>query len=196
MQDMTLEQKQQQFHEFFTIKHVLNVNIKQLPDDFVIPEQDELLEHMPYAFRMASEMAELEAKALRPLRALGDQAKELLAFLNHQSKKVDLMMSYILHQQDEETERFNSIEFGGGGIAVSSSHEMQPGTLCQLKIFIEEEAAAVFCYGEIISCEADADTFKVALIFRSIREQDQELLVRSSLHLQTKQLKQQHRKNK
>lgn len=186
----TLEQKLEQYHEYFTIKHTLNVNLVVMPEDFVLPDEDELSQHMPYAFKMATELAELETKALRPLRHLGDHARELAEFLNHQSRKIDLMMSYILHQQDNQEDRYTTLEFGGAGLAIKSSESFPPGTICQVKIFIEEEAAAVFCYAEVIQCElTDENQYRVPLLINRIREQDQELLVRSSLHLQTKHLK-------
>lgn len=192
MQSDSVEAKQKLYNEFFTIKHKLHVNVKIMADDFVVPYNDELVAAMPYPFRMASEMSELEAKALRPLRTLGEHAKELLNYLNQQSKKIDLMMSYILQQQDDPQERLISTEFGGGGISVASEEPLVVGNICQLKIFIEEEASAVFCFGEIISCNQTQDGYHSAIVFSSITEQDQELLVRSSLHLQTKQLKKQH----
>lgn len=192
MQSDSVEAKQKLYNEFFTIKHKLHVNVKIMADDFAVPYNDELVAAMPYPFRMASEMSELEAKALRPLRTLGEHAKELLNYLNQQSKKIDLMMSYILQQQDDPQERLISTEFGGGGISVASEEALVVGNVCQLKIFIEEEASAVFCFGEIISCNQTQDGYHSAIVFSSITEQDQELLVRSSLHLQTKRLKKQH----
>ncbi|WP_338294845.1 PilZ domain-containing protein [Planctobacterium marinum] len=185
-----LQQKLEQYHEYFTIKHELKVNLSLMPENFQLPELNELSHHMPYAFRMASELADIETKALRPLRHLGEHARELADFLNHQSRKIDLMMSYILHQQDNEEERFTTIEFGGAGLAIKSTTQMTAGEIYQVKIFIEEEASAVFCYAEVIQCESiDEKHYRVALLLNRIREQDQELLVRASLHLQTRHLK-------
>ena len=143
---------------------------------------------------MAGELATIETKALRPLRQLGDHASELAEYLNQQSKKIDLMMSYILHQQDEASCRYTSIEFGGAGLAIKSSDEMEIGVLFELKIFVEEEATAIFCYGEVIQCEEFEDGYRIAFIYASIREEDQESLVRASLHLQTRQLKKRTKK--
>lgn len=190
MTDKSPEEKLAQFNEYFTIKHQLNVNVIPLPDGHELPEVDDIIKHMPYAFRMAGEIATLETKALRPLRNLGDHAAELAEYLNHQSKKIDLMMSYVLHQQDDHSHRYASIEFGGGGVSVTSDEPFEPGTNHQLKLFIEEEATAVFCYGEVVACEeTDDQQHRVTFIYSRIREQDQELLVRASLHLQTRLLK-------
>jgi hypothetical protein len=186
---LSLADKTAQFEEFFMIAHKLNVNVKPLSSEFQLPNNDTLEEAMPYAFRIASEMATIEAQALRPLRNLGDHAAELVAFLSHQSRKIDLMMSYILHQQDNEGYRCESIRFGGGGLVVKSSNTMAIGTPAEIKIFLTEEAAAVFCYGEVIACEQVDEDYALSFIFTRIRQQDQELLVRATLHLQTQQLR-------
>jgi hypothetical protein len=196
MDPLTLEQKQQQFHEFFTIKHNLKVNIQPVSENFVLPSLEDLPEHMPYAFRIAGEVSDIESQALRSLRNLSEHATELADFLNHQSRKIDLMMSFILHQQDDEKQRYQSIEFGGGGITILSSQAMSMGTQVELKLFLTNEAAAIFCFAEVISCESSDDTYHISLIYTRIREQDQELLVRASLHLQTLQLRQRAKQNK
>lgn len=195
MENLTLEQKQQQFHEFFTIKHNLKVNMKALAEGYILPTQAQLPDHMPYAFRIAGEISNLESQALRPLRHLSEHASELAEFLNHQSRKIDLMMSYILQQQDEDSLRYETFEFGGGGVTIISDTHVDVGTLTELKLFLSEEAAAVFCFAEVITCHALEDKYHISLIFTRIREEDQELLVRASLHLQTMQLRDRSKRN-
>ncbi|QJR79507.1 PilZ domain-containing protein [Alteromonas pelagimontana] len=189
MDTLTLAEKQAQFDEFFMIAHEINVNIKPLPVGSTLPSMSELEEAMPYAFRIASEMSAIEAQALRPLRNLGEQASGLADYLNHQARKIDLMMSYILHQQDEQRYRLRATKFGGGGVIVRSTDAIDIGASAELKLFLTEEAAAIFCFGEVIACQKEADDYHIAFIFNRIREEDQELLVRASLHLQTQQLR-------
>ncbi len=189
MDTLTLEQKQAQFDEFFMIAHRINVNVVPLPDDAELPPQQQLEEHMPYAFRIATEIADIETKALRPLRQLGDHAQLLAEFLNHQSRKIDLMMSFILHQQDDAAHRMNTVKFGGGGMIVSSDEPVKVGQRAEIKLFLDEEAAAIYCFGEVIACQQSDNDYHIAFFFNRIREQDQELLVRASLHLQSQQLR-------
>jgi len=184
-----LEDKLAQFHEFFTIKHSLSVNLKPLGSEFAVPDKDALVKSMPYAFKIAAQMSEIETKALRPLRNLGEHAQELVDFLNLQSKKIDLMMSFILQQQDEDDFRYSTIEFGGGGLTLFSNKPVNIGEIAEVKVFLAEEAAGIFCFGEIIQCKEFQDGYAVTLIFVRIRDEDQELLVRASLHLQTLQLR-------
>jgi hypothetical protein len=189
MQNLTLDQKHQQFDEFFMIRHNIPVNMRLLAVDFVLPEIDDLHQHMPYEFQIASELSAIDTKALRPLRRLGEHAIELAEFLNHQSRKIDLMMSLILQQHANNEQTYDSIQFGGGGIVVGCENELSIGGAIELKLFLKEEATAIFCFAEVIACKLVDDTYHVSLIFTRIREEDQDLLVTASLHLQAANLR-------
>jgi hypothetical protein len=189
MDPAMLQQKMAQFHEFFTIKHALNVNVIPQSDNFQLPNNTTMVANMPYAFQIAAHMSNMDIQALRPLRNLGEHAKDLTEYLNLQTKKIDLMMSFILQQQDEPQHRYETIEFGGGGLTFISPSQLQEGQIVELKIFLTEEAAGVFCYAEVIKCEQNAEGYHIFLLYNRIRQEDQELLVRASLHIQTLQLR-------
>ncbi|MFT5313816.1 MAG: Tfp pilus assembly protein PilZ [Paraglaciecola sp.] len=194
MDTLSLEQKLEQFQEFFSITHAIKVSMKPLDARFVLPEVDCLVDHMPYAFQIASEAADLDVKALRPLRNLGSHAAELVNFLNHQSRKIDLMMSLILQQEEDPALTYTSYKIGGGGVVILCPNPVDIGQKVELKLFIKEESSAIFCFGEVITCQAQDDQYHVSLLFTRIREQDQDLMVRASLHLQQANLKKRHLK--
>jgi hypothetical protein len=196
MQDLTLEKKHQQFDEFFMIKHNIPVNVRLIADDFVLPDIDDLHQHMPYEFQIASEISSIDTKALRPLRGLGEHAIELAEFLNHQSRKIDLMMSLILQQHSNHEQTYHSIQFGGGGIILRSENELTVGGRIELKLFLREEASAIFCFAEVIAGTLVDDTYHVYLIYTRIREEDQDLLVTASLHLQAANLRKRKKQEK
>ncbi|MEM5495961.1 PilZ domain-containing protein [Paraglaciecola mesophila] len=196
MHGISLEEKQQQFNEFFTIEHAIRVNFKTVAAGFTLPDVDDLGDHMPYAFRVASEATAIDAQALRPLRNMGEHAIELANFLNAQSRKIDLLMSLVLQQQDDPSLAYESVKFGGGGIIVKCDEAYEPEQIIELKLFLKEEASAIFCYGEVIECQQVGEQYHVSLIYNCIREEDQDLLVRASLHLQTAQLRKRAKQQK
>ena len=101
-------------------------------------------------------------------------------------------MSHILVMEDTADNRLYSECFGGGGISIVSPEPMEPGQLVELKIFLTDEAAAIFCYGEVIGqrpCEVKQQHFIIDMYYARIREEDREIIVRASLHQQAKQLK-------
>jgi hypothetical protein len=185
----SLEEKQANFGSYFLIKHATKVNVKFIDSSLVNQSMDDFEATMPYAFRIASELSEIESQALKPLRSLGDKLEDLVDYLQMQARKIDLMMSYILIQQDDEALRKTASKFGGGGVIVEHQDAPELGQLAEVKIFLEKEAAAIFCLAEVIEVEHIDDLYQVSYVYTHIREQDQELLVRASLHLQTSQLR-------
>ncbi|MFC3095855.1 PilZ domain-containing protein [Alteromonas sediminis] len=179
--------KQEQFDAFFMIAHPLSVNV--IPQDTALPDSDEFEALMPHAFKLAGQFSSADTSLLRSLKNLGDQADVLVEYFQAQAQKLDWMLSYILEQQDDPKYRHSTIKFGGAGMVVKLSRPMTVGDVAQLKLFVPTEHSAIFCYGEVIACEQVEDAYHTSFLFSRIRESDQELLVRASLHLQTQQLR-------
>lgn len=184
-----LTDKIEQFNAFYLIAHPLKVNLKDASAKDAEQSMAEFEQSMPYAFRISSQMSEIESKALRPFRSMGEKFDDLVEYLQLQAKKMDLMMSYILQQQDEAEFRQTAVKFGGGGVVIALKHEVALGDYATIKLFLENEAAAIYCIAQAVMCEPDGETFNVSYAYVRIREEDQELLVRASLHLQTAQLR-------
>lgn len=184
-----LQKKLQQFNEFFVVDSQFNINVLPLPSDFELPEMETFEQNMPHAFRVASEVNVVDASALRHIRAIGQSAEALINFLNAQSKKMDILMSYVLSQQDDKQYRFVAKQFGGGGLIFEADKEFPIGQAVELKIFLTEEATAVYCLAEVVKVDESENGNLISLIFTRIREDDREVLVRASLHQQTKALR-------
>lgn len=191
MTELTLEQKQAQYDEFFAIDHNFSVNITPIDTVEDISFED-FISNIPKPFMLATEVNSIDQSALRSLQNQGNTAAQLVSFLNQQSQKIDLLIGYILSLQDEAQYRYQGTMFGGGGIMFTSSNAFSIGQHLELKIFIPDNNCAVYCYGEVIELvkvtegEDIINAYKVH--FHFIREEDRESLVRASLHEQAKQL--------
>ena len=144
--------KSNQFNEFFSIQSNFNVNI-----NFVDTKQntsfDNFIQQIPTPFKMAGDINSIDNSALKPLQALSGVANQLVEYLNYQNKKIDLLLTYILNQEDNEHSRFQGIAFGGGGIIFSSEQSLELGQLLAVKIFLLTENCAVYCHGEVIEID-------------------------------------------
>jgi len=187
MSSLSLEQKLAQYHEFFSIEHEFSVNIMPL-DEADACNYEQFIATMPMPFKLATEMSSIDQSALRSLQGLGSSAAQLVSFLNQQSQKIDLLIGYILSQQDEVQHRYQGIKFGGGGIKFMAPTAFNVGQLLELKVFLLENNCALYCYGEVIAVESANEQFSHKVTFHFIREEDRETLVRTSLHEQSKQL--------
>ncbi|WMO13550.1 PilZ domain-containing protein [Pseudoalteromonas piscicida] len=176
---------QESFEQYFQIAEQVQINLYPV-DDNMVPENEYQLEAaIPPLFKLANEINELDLNALRPLRNLGDIANELAAYLQAQSRKIDLIISHILATEEPDDSHLFCDSYGGGGLTATLEADYEVGQSLRTKIFLRSEASAIFCYSEVIAKQDG----KFTLAFTAIREADQELLVRASLHAQTRQLK-------
>lgn len=213
------EQDLELFEEYFQLEHQISVNIKNGGPWSTIPDMQTFDASIPTAYKIASEMKGLEQNMLRPLRQLGDAIEPLAEYLKAQSRKIDLMMSYILQAQDEDDLKFNTTSYGGGGFVFVSSHHFDLNNWIECKLFFNEDAAAVYCLGKVVeitpveselietetteetkATETNTDntleeqnqtpekTLSYKVVFHRIRDEDREVVVRASLHQQSKML--------
>lgn len=187
MNNETIEEKLAKYHEFFSIDHNFSINILPL-ESTQVTSFEQFSANMPTPFKMASDMKSIDQSALRPLQSLSGVTGQLVEFLNHQSAKIDLLIGYILSQQDDKEHRYQGIKFGGGGLLFTANKAFKLAQLLEMKVFLLNQNCAVYCYGEVIEVQQDQESYLHKVIFHFIREDDREILVRNSLHEQSKQL--------
>ena len=181
---------QNTFDEYFQVEDSNQVNLFIVQPDEVPQTQAELESNIPALFKLANEINELDNNALRPLRNLGDLVTELASFLQAQSRKIDLIMSHILATEQPDEDNVYCDSYGGGGLKVTLGEKLPIGTHLRTKLFLNHEASAIYCYSQVIATERiDQEKTQHTLGFTKIRDMDQELVVRASLHAQTRQLK-------
>lgn len=202
MDQSQLELLRAQYHDYFAIEQAVVANIKPLTQS--LPGEDEFLQMIPEPFLMASEQAVLDRSALKSLAKLGDLAEELALYLRAQAKKLDMMMRYLLIQQDDPTYRQHTYSFGGSALNFISDQPMAAGQTLEVKLFLNGSDGAVYFLATVLESEPhaasqDADPngstasestgFMVKAVVSRIRDEDRETLVRASLHEQSRQLK-------
>lgn len=185
MSQLSQSEKLAQFEEFFSIAHSFNVNVNPL----VSPVSEETFESLiPVPFLLSSDNASIDQSALRSIQSMRGVSNQLTDYLQHQSRKIDLLVGYILQQHDDIDARAKGVLFGGSGIKFTSESSFELGQLIELKIFLDVENVAIYSHAEIIDAEQSETGTIYTVIFQQIREVDQDILVRASLHIQAKEL--------
>ncbi|MDP2560288.1 PilZ domain-containing protein [Psychrobium sp. 1_MG-2023] len=181
---------------FFSINHPFDVSAVPLAPHAKVPTQEEFEADMPAPFKLASQINQLESAAVKPLRQLSETSHDLVDFLRLQSQKIDLMMSYVLTMADGDDNKHLGHSFGGSKLSYNAPEALEIGCLVQLKIFIKENNCAIFCLGRVSACDKQSNSYLIETEFALIRNDDQEQLVRTSLNIQSNQLKQRAAKRK
>ncbi|PJG60088.1 PilZ domain-containing protein [Aeromonas cavernicola] len=181
--------------QFFSVTHATPVNVILMPADFQLPSLAELEAELPEPFRISSTITSIDLVTTRLMRNQNESMHDLIEIVNQQSRKIDMIMGYVLSVQDHPEQRFQTLRFGAGQLTYLHPHQGHGAAptvdqFVQLKIFLRDEAAAIYCYGQVTHLTTSEEGQQVALEYVRIRDDDRELLVRASLHVQSKQLKQ------
>jgi len=179
--------------QYFSIQHSLSVNIEPVSIDHVPTSRLALENEMPIPFKMANDVAEIDSNALRSIRNIGEQADALADFLQMQNNKINLIMGYVLAQQDNPESRFNTTLFGAGEIKFIAHDNLTLEQAVRIKIFLPSDSAAIYCYGTISARETqegDENLIEYTASYTRIRDIDREILIRATLRIQQLQLKQ------
>ncbi|MFD1008419.1 PilZ domain-containing protein [Oceanisphaera ostreae] len=187
---MAQQEQRMMADPYFSIDYQAQVNLCPLADGETVPDADTLEAEIPAPFKLISEVTRIDTNNARLLRNLDEHAADLVEIINLQSRKIDLVLSYVLAGKDNPEQRHHTLSLGGGGFTFVSQQPLAEGCSVRFKLFLPELSVAVYGYGQIQADRpADTEPTHYRCQFSALREQDRDALIRASLQLQAKQLK-------
>lgn len=177
--------------EYFSVNYGLTINVEPLNNSETLPTDEQFEKEIPAPFKVASECSSLEHIADNELSRLkNDEMRALVNYLNNQNDKLNLLLSYMLSQQDDEKFRHTTQYFGASNFCFSSPTELAVGTTARVKLFLEHPPAAIYCYTEVKDSKRAGDSYETVMSYLKLREDDRDLLIRAALFQQQKLLRQ------
>ena len=170
---------------YFSIPCRLPVNLAPLTGVDLNCDDASFEAQIPDVFRLASEVALLDAAGRHSLRIATDSAHELIEHINLLSRKINAVMGYVLLREDDTAHRHHSCRLSAEDLWLDEQLALPLGTAVSVKLFVPEEQLALYGWGKVIASNGDGSRIQ----FTRLREQDRELLIRITLHQQSKLLK-------
>ncbi|WP_299018199.1 PilZ domain-containing protein [uncultured Photobacterium sp.] len=177
--------------EYFSVHCGLTINVELLNKNQQLPDDLAFSQEIPPLFRVARECTNLDDNIDQSLAKLTkEESKPLLNYLTAQNDKINLLLSYVLSQQDDPAHRYITNTFGASRLSFLSKAAYPVGSFVRVKLFLDKPSAAVYCYAEVTGCKAQGKYFEVALTYKRLQEDDRDLLIRAALYVQQKLLRQ------
>ncbi|MBY5922224.1 PilZ domain-containing protein [Ferrimonas balearica] len=151
--------------------------------------EEALNQAMPKAFALMAQVTDLESHCLPLLKGLEKHAKALAEYLNLQSQKIDLVLQQQLSQDPNARYRAEGRRFGGSGVSLTVSEPVAVGQPLALRLFLPRAQVAVYAHGEVTQVTEREQGVDLEVAFTAIRESDQDRLVRASLQIQQRLLR-------
>lgn len=184
----------ERYQEYYSIADALPINVQPLHSAQDVPSWESFEQEVPEVFRLASELHSTDATTTTALRHLGETAELIAQVLHQQNMKLNLLLGYVLRNEDNAEQRLHTTEFGAGGVRyIDNDSSLSLGQNVQLKVFFNASghnvAAAIYAYAEVAAIETTPAGQVITLAFTRILDSDRELIVRATLHAQTRLLK-------
>jgi hypothetical protein len=177
--------------EYFTVHHAIAVNVELMADSFCLPDENRFEAEIPAPFIVANEFSQLEQLSENAKSELkNNDFRHVIQLLEAQNSKLNLLLTYLLSQQDNPEYRSQTRSFGASQFSYIAQHPVESNTLVRAKLFLENPAAAIYCYGQVTQCQTTEQECVVTVKYRLIRDLDQDLIIKAALHQQQKLLRQ------
>ncbi|UTV28726.1 PilZ domain-containing protein [Photobacterium atrarenae] len=177
--------------EYFSVHAGLTINVEPLADGEHLPDASAFLQEIPPLFRVASECSGLEEGIEHSMGKLAQSDNKLLLdYLQAQNSKINLLLSYILSQQDDPAFRYTTTTFGASRLTFDATQPFTVGNYARVRLFLDKPSAAVYCYAEVMDSREKDNVFEITLKYIRLQEDDQDLLIRAALYVQQKILRQ------
>ncbi|MCG9683200.1 PilZ domain-containing protein [Vibrio sp. Isolate23] len=177
--------------EYFTVHHKMTVNVEPLAQDGAFPSYDQFESEIPAPFLVASEFSHLDLlndNARAELK--NNDFRHVIELLDTQNAKLNLLLTFMLSQQDDEQYRHQTLSFGASKFSYTTNHRLELNTKARVKMFMEHPSAAIYCYGHVESCQTQDDQYIITIKYDLLRDQDEDLLIKAALYQQQKLLRQ------
>ena len=116
--------------EFFTVHHNLTATMEPMESNFALPSQIQFESEIPAPFVVASEFSQLDLLADSARAELkNSDLKNVTSLLDAQNSKLNLLLSFMLSQQDDEKFRTHTYSFGASQFSCFSNTDIEPGRL-------------------------------------------------------------------
>lgn len=175
--------------QYFSVQHCLSISVIPMEPDFQLPDQQQFEAEIPESFKIANTIVDLDFSNSRMLRNISDEVGILVEVINQQAKKINLLMSHILMKEEDECCQHQTISFGGSHISFYSTLPLGKGQIVRLKIYLRDEACAVYCYAKIARIEEHEEKSVITAEYCLIQNDDREQLIRSCIYQQSRQLR-------
>ncbi|CAH0525559.1 PilZ domain-containing protein [Vibrio hippocampi] len=178
-------------NDFFTVRAPLKTNIKPLAVGEPTPSFEDYLAQIPAPFAASSEFSALEQQNDAATHELNQHnLRHVAQLIEQQNSKLNLLLNYLISQQDQAEFRHTATQFGAGELTYRANHTLQTGQFAEVKLFLDHPPAGIYCIGEVSHIKEHQDQFDITIRFVHILEEHQDMLIKAALHQQQKLLRQ------
>ncbi len=118
------------------------------------------------------------------LRSLPSELDTVSLAVHAIQQQIDLMFNYLCNNDDKTHQVM--ISLSEGGIGFQSPNPINDGHFIAMHMELDE-LLSISCFGEVVSCEAINQSFKIGIRFFNLSEEDHQLIAKFVLQTDAEQ---------
>lgn len=127
------------------------------------------------------------------LRAIGEENRDLEAYLKGQNKKLELIAAKVIeHGGKAPDQKKQRISISEGGLSIQSDTQLANNGYLALQITLLPKHHTLMVFAKVINCSrAKEGGYNIALSFTHLKDNDRQLIAKHIMQLQLAQRRQQ-----
>jgi len=180
----------QERREYFRVDDDVRISYKKLDARGAEQLARAIKAGLPTSFQLRSQIETIDRELQSARNELVDLPQPLKHYLSLLDDKLGQLGQVTeLLAVDLHTETISGVSLSGGGIAMPAAEELIIGQLVELCLQLSGETGVIRALAEVTDCRIEEEGFYVAMEFRSLTDDDQEAIIRRTVHRQGEQIR-------
>jgi len=180
------EEEVQERRSFFRINDDVALTYRLVSNDALSSNAKvvEVDENEPVT--LTNELERMNEVSRIHFRHVEKESPEIARYFTFIEAKLNLLAHHIMMANDELfVQSTQPVNISGSGVAFTVNEAFGKGDCLEVKFTLTPSMVTINTFSEVVSCNPDGDKFRVAVVFKQLRDADRDMLIR---HVVKKQM--------
>jgi len=135
---------------------------------------------------LTNELEKMNEVSRIHFRHVEKESPEVARYFSFIEAKINLLAHHIMMGCDDVfVQSTQPVNISGSGVSFTVDTELSTGSCLEVKFTLNPSMVTINTFSEVVSCKPDDGQFRIAVVFKQLRDADRDLLIR---HVVKKQM--------
>jgi len=135
---------------------------------------------------LTNELEKMNEVSRLHFRYVEKESPEVARYFSYIEAKINLLAHHIMMANDELfVESTQPVNISGSGVSFTADVGLERGSCLEVKFTLNPSMVTINTFSDVVSCQPEGDKFRVAVVFKQLRDADRDMLIR---HVVKKQM--------
>jgi len=135
---------------------------------------------------LTNELEKMNEVSRIHFRHVEKESPEIARYFSYIEAKINLLAHHIMMANDDLfVQSTQPVNISGSGVSFNVDSALDNGSCLEVKFTLNPSMVTINTFSEVVSCEPEDGKFRVAVVFKKLRDADRDMLIR---HVVKKQM--------